>query len=78
MLLYAAGGALIAALPPGSAFGWTLSIWMFFLVQALYFVVFDITTIAAEEKIALEIDPFERASRRAADILSAGGKLYPN
>ena len=35
------GGLLITALNPGSAIGWGLGIWMFFLFQALYFVVCD-------------------------------------
>jgi hypothetical protein len=75
LLLCGVGGALITTFTPGSAFVWALGIWMFFLIQALYFVVFDSKAIAVEEEIDLVIDPFERASRRAADILSAGGIL---
>ena len=72
LLLCVVGGALVAAFTPGSAITWALGIWMFFLVQASYFVIIDSKGIAVEEKYDLEIDPFERASRRAADILSAG------
>jgi hypothetical protein len=36
-----AGLALCAALRPSGAAGWALGLWMFFLIQALYFVVID-------------------------------------
>ncbi len=75
MLLCVVGGALIAAFTPGSAFAWALGIWMFFLLQALYFVIFDSQNLAPQIKYKLEIDPFERASRRAEDILTTGGIL---
>jgi len=75
LLLCVLGGVLINVFMPRSELGWALGIWLFFLIQALYFVVFDSKAIAIEEKIDLAIDPFERASRLAADILSAGGKL---
>jgi hypothetical protein len=38
-LLSAAGLALCAALSPSGILGWALGVWMFFLIQALYFVV---------------------------------------
>jgi len=74
-LLCAAGGAMVAVYTPGSDLGWTLGIWMFFLLQALYFAIFDSITPTPQRKYELETDPFERASRRAEDILSTGGAL---
>ena len=76
ILLCVAGGILVAAYTPGSPFGWVLGTWLFFLLQALYFVVFDGKAILGEEKHDLETDPFERASRGAEEILSTG--LYPD
>jgi hypothetical protein len=74
MLLCAVAGALINVYKPGTTFAWALAIWMFFLVQALYFVVIDGKTLSMEKADDFGIDPFERASRRAADILSVYGK----
>lgn len=39
-ILSAAGLALCAVLSPPGILGWALGLWMFFLIQALYFVVF--------------------------------------
>jgi hypothetical protein len=75
MLLCVAGGALIAAFTPASAFAWVLGIWMFFLVQAFYFAIFDSKTPTLERRYEQTIDPFERASRRVEDILSSGASL---
>ena len=51
MLLCAAASAMLAAFTPGSVVSWALSIWMFFLLQALYFVVFDNQIIAVKKKM---------------------------
>ena len=59
--------SLVIALTPASAFGWSLTIWMFFLIQALYFVIFE-TECNLEETI--QPDPFERAREQAENILS--------
>jgi hypothetical protein len=45
-----------------------LGIWMFFLIQSLYFVIFENRAIMPENQY--ETDPFERASRQAEAILS--------
>ena len=74
-LLWVAGSAPGNAFTPGSVFAWTPGIWMFFLLQALYFVFFDSTAVTHEKKYELEIDPFEQASRRAEDILSNPGNV---
>ena len=68
VLLCGFGGILVIVYTPGSGLAWMSSIWMFFLIQALYFLVFENRTIVPE---ALnESDPFERASGQAETILS--------
>ena len=74
-LLCLAGSALVTVFTPGSTLAWALGIWLFFLLQALYFVIFDSQNLAPQIKYKLEIDPFERSSRRAEDILTTGGIL---
>jgi hypothetical protein len=75
MLLCMVGGALIIEFTPASAYAWTLGIWMFFLLQALYFAIFDGNRSTAQNDSELGLDPFEHASRRVEDILSNGGVL---
>jgi hypothetical protein len=71
LFLCLVGGALVAVFTPGSALAWALGIWFFFLLQAFYFAIFDnnIPTLGSQYEQA--VDPFERASRQAEDILSA-------
>jgi len=45
-----------------------MAIWMFFLVQSLYFVFFREIGEAEQEKV--ELDPFEQARGQAKKILS--------
>jgi len=71
LLICAAGGALLAVFTPGSTMAWALSIWLFFLLQALYFAIFDNNTPTLDSQYEQAVDPFERASRQAEDILSA-------
>lgn len=73
VLLGLFGGALVAVLTPASVSTWALGVWMLFLLQALYFVIFESATATPADKYAFEVDPFERACRQAEDILSAGG-----
>jgi hypothetical protein len=49
-------------------FGWALGVWMFFLVQALYFVFIEYAGNIEEE--TAQMDPFEQANRQAETILS--------
>jgi hypothetical protein len=70
LLLCITGGVLISAFTPGSLSAWALGVWMFFLVQSLYFVIFDTAALNTPEKH--ETDFFERARKHAEDILSAG------
>ena len=70
IMLCMAGGALISAFTPATACAWTLGIWMFFLLQALYFAIFEAQVSGSHNHAELNLDPFEQASRRAEDILS--------
>ena len=75
ILLGFVGSNLIAVFPPASPAAWALSIWMFFLLQSLYFAIFDGKLPDPKNESETELDPFERASRQVEDILSAGEVL---
>jgi hypothetical protein len=63
------GGAVLAAwFTPDSMFTRALGIWMFFLVQSLYFVFLD----HKDLKQNMSIDPFEEAMVQAEKTLSGG------
>ena len=63
----AAGLALCAALlPPGSS-GWALGLWMFFLIQALYFVIVDAPPASRSERP--ELDPRQTVRSRVQALL---------
>jgi hypothetical protein len=68
LLLCVFGGIPLVMFTPGSAFTWVLGIWMLFLIQSLYFVIFENRAIMPEDQY--ETDPFERASRQAEALLS--------
>ncbi len=64
------GAALIGFFEPRSALSWGLGVWLFFLVQSLYFM-FQAggdKTVEDEESA----DPFEAARRNAEEILGVG------
>ncbi len=67
-LLCILGGILVVAFTPASATAWVPGIWMFFLIQALYFAIFEIRAITLED--SYKADPFEQAYRQADAILS--------
>jgi hypothetical protein len=46
----AAGLALVAGLRPAGLTGWMLAMWMFFLIQSLYFVIIDAASIPRSER----------------------------
>ena len=71
LLLCLAGSALVTVFTPGSISAWSISIWLFFLLQALYFAIFDSSIPTLDSQYEQEVDPFERASRQAENILSA-------
>jgi hypothetical protein len=62
------GGALVAYLEPYSPGTWAMGVWMFFLIQSLYFIVVRDTV---DEEAQVSLDPFEEARRRAEEILLA-------
>ncbi len=68
LLLCILGGIPAVVFTPAFAFAWVLGIWMFFLIQALYFAIFEIKTITPEDPY--QTDLFERAGRQAEAILS--------
>jgi hypothetical protein len=63
----AAGLALARLLQPPGPYGWALSIWMFGLIQALYFVVIDVERTGVPEKQGQ--DRMAHAHRRADALL---------
>jgi len=68
LLLCFIGAVLVQVFTPGSVFAWAVGVWMFFLVQALYFVFFEQTDNRREEPARM--DAFEWASRQADRILT--------
>jgi len=63
------GGALVAYFSPETPVSWAIGVWMFFLVQSLYFVI--IGESSGAEEGGMEEASFERACREAEKILSA-------
>jgi len=66
------GGALVLALAPHSAITWALGIWLFFLVQSLYFVLSGHGGGEEEDEQGASEDRFEQARMRAERILNEG------
>ncbi|MHC1743479.1 MAG: hypothetical protein AB9873_10665 [Syntrophobacteraceae bacterium] len=64
------GTALVVFFAPHSMVAWALGVWMFFLVQSLYFVL--IGDLGDAEESEAPVDPFEKARRGAEEILSTG------
>ena len=69
IILSLGGGIFVSVLTPTSAFTWGLGIWMFFLFQALYFVVIKNES-GKKEKV--ESNAFEKARLQAEKILEEG------
>jgi hypothetical protein len=63
-------GALVVIFTPHSTITWGVAVWMFFLVQSVYFVVLDDFGKKQEERV--ELDSFQQARTRAERILSTG------
>lgn len=61
------GGALVSIFINGTVVTWALGVWMFFLIQALYFVFFDVPVASKSEE--QNFDPFEKSRRMAEEIL---------
>jgi hypothetical protein len=69
ILIWILAGGLVSAFTPRGVDGWALGIWMFFLLQSIYFIFFDNEIDEPEHKKEFAMDPFDRASRQAAAIL---------
>ena len=67
----AGGAGLILLLDPASAVAWSVSIWLFFLMQALYF--FIVPVAENDPAASCSQDPFEQAHREARRILETVG-----
>jgi len=65
-------GLLLSGAVPGVTLVWALGVWLFFLIQALYFVLFEYQS---DPQTKIEVDPFEKSKRAAEKILS-GGVFY--
>ena len=63
-------GALVAFFTPHSTITWGVAVWLFFLVQSIYFVFF--ADFGEKEEEQAECDPFHQARARAERILSTG------
>ena len=61
------GSVLVALWWPQSTVSWALAVWLFFLVQSVYF--FIIPAIGNKREILEYSDPFEQARREAERVL---------
>jgi hypothetical protein len=66
----AIGIGLVALMRPASTLAWAIGIWLFYLVQTLYFFIVPLKNMAARGRD--DVDRFERARRDAQRILDAG------
>jgi lysylphosphatidylglycerol synthetase-like protein (DUF2156 family) len=64
LFLILGGAGLVVVFAPGTAVQWALAVWLFFVLQSLYFARGE--TVGESE----EADPFEKARREAERILS--------
>ena len=64
-------GGLLISLRPTTLLTWALAVWMLFLVQALYFVLFEPNNNVVE---LIKRDPFEHAREQAESILAGKPK----
>ncbi|MBU0992310.1 MAG: hypothetical protein KJ737_07430 [Proteobacteria bacterium] len=67
MITFFPGAAALVCFMPHSAVTWALSIWLFFLVQSLYF---NLTDLGQDRSEKSGVDDFEQAKRAAERILS--------
>jgi hypothetical protein len=68
MVFSIGGGALVAYFAPYSPVTWGLGIWMFFLVQSLYFLVMTDSDTGGKP---MNADAFDEARVRAEGILQS-------
>lgn len=62
------GGGLVSVFAPHTTITWAMAVWMFFLVQSLYFLV--VRDIGEVEEEHVSLDAFEQARGQAEKILS--------
>jgi hypothetical protein len=70
VFLCCGAGALVAFFTPHSTITWGVAVWLFFLVQSVYFVFF--ADFAETQEQQAQRDPFHQARTRAERILSSG------
>lgn len=68
LLICVVAGALLAIFIADSVAFRALEVWMFFLIQSLYFVIFDSRVMKSENPDAADV--FEQASRQAEAVLA--------
>ena len=61
-------GLALSAVMPAAEVSVAIGIWLFFLIQALYFVIFEYRNDSTDQ---VEVDPFERACMAAEQILNS-------
>lgn len=61
------GGALVSFFNPYTTITWALGIWLFFIIQSVYFIILENPEIADET--TYEPDAFDRARIRAERVL---------
>ena len=66
MLLCGGGGLVLAFWDPMTPLAWALGIWLFSLVQALFFILFEQASLSADTPPP---DPFDQARRRIEELL---------
>ena len=70
-ILTACGGAaMVAWFNPATPLALALSVWLFFLIQSLYFFMVEDVQGSSAREPAFKTDPFEQARRRAEAMLS--------
>lgn len=67
LITLAGGAAWVALWNPHSSPAWSLAIWLFFLVQALYFFIVPLQT--GPEALLAPVDPFDQARNAARRLL---------
>jgi hypothetical protein len=65
------GAGLVSLLGPGSSLTWAISIWLFFLMQAVYF--YMVPTSCPADAVETMTDPFSHAHREALRVLEEAG-----
>ena len=65
------GAGLVSLLGPGSSLTWAISIWLFFLVQTVYF--YMVPALSPPDAVGTASDPFDQAHREARRVLEEAG-----